>query len=276
MVIYHIPLLFNSSLASGAINKSDDGSSFSLAFDEPILIPSKAKYAWLICQSAEIWNTVPNIFTDTNDKLYYNDSFGALVITVPQGLYSIQLLNAEINRQILESGRPNDSIVLTGNNATQKTVITLLENGASIDFTLDDTFRDILGFNSQIITAASANDSFDSDIEANFNTLDYFIIHTDLVNRGLKINNKYTQAVAQVLVEAESGDQILHSPNNPAEIPCVELIGQKKNFINIWLTNQDNERVNTSNENYSFRLVIYYIMDEYVDKNESVLKQSGW
>lgn len=40
----------------------------------------------------------------------------------------------------------------------------------------------------------------------------------------------------------------------------MELVGNKKNIINVWLTDQDNNRVDTAGEDYSMRLVIYYLM----------------
>lgn len=259
MIKYHLPILLSSSTAAGAINKSANGSSFSVSLEQPILIPKSAKYCWLVCQSAELWNTVPNILAGVNDKLYIDDSFGALVITIPEGLYSINLLNAEINRQIVESGRANDAIVIIGNNATQKTAIGVQEAGTQIDFTQSDTFREILGFESILITTTLTNEIVDATNVAQFNVIDYFILHTDLVSRGLRINNKYTQAVAQVLIESPPGDQIIHQPQNPPEIPAQELIGSKRNFINVWLTDQNNRRVSTAGENYAMRLVIYYL-----------------
>lgn len=260
MITYHVPIVLTSSTLSGATNKSDNGSSFQVVLEKPIIIPSEARYCWIVCQSAEIWNTSPNIKTGVNDKLYLSDTTGSLTITIPQGLYNITLLNEEINRQIIESGRVSNSLVILGNNATQKTILEVIESGTQIDFTQSDTFRDILGFNSQIITTSTANEWVDADNIASFNAIDYFVLHTDLVSHGLRINNKYSQAVSQVLIESPVGDQVLHQPDNPPEIPAMELIGQKKNTINVWLTDQDNARIDTAGENYAMRLVIYYIM----------------
>lgn len=258
---HYVPLILSSSEASGAYNKSSDGSTFSVNIENGLLIPKEAKQCWLICQSAEVWNTSPNIFTGVNDKLYFSDGLGAVLITIPQGLYDINALNYEINRQILEAGHDDDSIVIFGNNATQKTILQFKNIGASVDFTQADTFRDILGFNSQIVgPTIIANDLIDSDNEAAFNTIDYFILHTDLLSYGIRINNTFTQAVAQVLIEASAGSQILHQPNNPPLIPANELIGLKKTVIRGWITDQDNNLVDTAGENFSMRLMIYYIM----------------
>jgi len=262
MIKYHYPIIFNSSEASGAINKTDNGAAFAVSLERPILIPKEAVYCWIVCQEAEIWNTSPNIIEGVNDTMYVSDLGGDYTIVVPEGLYDIPLLNAEINRQVQEAGRPNNEIVIFGNAATQKTIIQILTIGTSIDFNPSDTFRDILGFDPQVIenTGPDPNALFDADNIANFNQVDYYIIHTDLITHGIPTNNKKSQAVAQVLIEAPPGSQILHQPDNPPEIPANELIGNKKNLINCWLTNQDDVRISTAGEEWSFRLVLYYIV----------------
>ena len=260
MIKYHLPIILSSSEKSGALNKSIDGSSFQVSLEKGLIIPQEAKYCWLVCQAAEIWNTSPNIKTGINDKLYISDGMGALLITIPQGLYDIPLLNAEIDRQMIANGRPPSSLIIIGNNATQKTFIEVLTVGTSVNFTQIDTIRDLLGFQSLILLSVVANEIFSGTEVAAFNNIDFFVIHTDLISHGLRENNRYTQAVAQVLIESPTGSQIIHEPDNPPEIPCNELIGSKKNIINVWLTDQDNNRIDTAGEDFSLRLVIYYLI----------------
>jgi hypothetical protein len=261
MIKYHLPIILSSSEESGAINKSADGSSFQVTLEKGLLIPSNAKYCWMVCQSAEIWNTSPNILTGVNDLLYIDDSFGALTITIPQGLYDISLLNEEIDRQIIASGRASNSIVIIGNNATQKTFIQVVENGTEIDFTANQTIRDILGFQALLITTTQPNQLVESNNVAAFNNVDYYLVHTDLVHHGIRVNNKYSQTIAQVSISSPTGSIINYEPQQPPEVPCNELIGNKKNILNCWLTNQDNIRINTAGEDWSFRLIIYYLSD---------------
>ena len=262
MIKYHLPIILNSSVESGARNKASNGSSFQVSLDKGLIIPKEAKYCWLVCQSAEIWNTSPNVITGVNDTLDITDGMGALTITIPQGLYDIPLLNAEIDRQMVANGRVSNNFIITGNNATQKTFISVATIGTTINFTTATSIRELLGFQSLLLgPTVGANQIFDSNDVATFNNIDYFILHTDLVSHGLRINNRYTQGVAQVLIEAPTGSQIIHQPQNPPEIACPNLIGDKKNLINVWLTDQDNNRVSTAGENFSMRLVIYYLMN---------------
>lgn len=264
MIKYHYPIIFSSSVDAGALNKSDDGSAFQVYLERPLLIPREARYCWLTCQAAEIWNTSPNILTGVNDEMPIL-SGGVLdyTIVIPEGLYDIILLNAEINRQVLENGGLDNDVILYGNSATQKTTIKLLTPGLGIDFSGSQTFRELLGFESVILgPTILANELFDSDNVANFSSVDYYLVHTDIISHGIPVNSKKSQAVAQVLITSPPGNQIIFQPDNPPEIPCNELIGEKKNIINVWLTDQDNRRVSTANEDYSIRLVLYYIVPE--------------
>lgn len=188
MIKYHLPIILSSSTASGALNKTSDGSSFQISLEKGLIIPQDAKYCWLVCQSAEIWNTSPNVKTGVNDIIDLTDGSGNLIINIPQGLYDISLLNAEINRQIVASGRASDSVVIIGNNATQKTIIELLTIGTSIDFTTANSINNLLGFDAAVIGPSTvANELFNSQNVANFNNIDYFILHTDLVSHGLRV-----------------------------------------------------------------------------------------
>jgi hypothetical protein len=219
MIRYAKPYIFSSSLNAEARNKTSDGSSFQVYLEQPILIPKEAVYCYLEVQSASIWNTSPNIKTGINDKLYVSDLSGDLTITIPQGLYDITLLNGEINRQILESGRPSDSVVFIGNTATQKTILQLLTIGTEIDFTQPQTIREIVGFDSVVIGASTvANELFDSQNIASFNQVNFFLVHGDIIQKGLKFNSKYQQILCDVAITAPAGSLVNYNPQNPPAI----------------------------------------------------------
>lgn len=242
-ITYQLPLILNSATEAGATDKTSDGSSFSITLDRPILVPKEAKYCYVEVQSAEVWNTVPNIVTGVNDQILLNDT----VFFVPQGLYDIDSLNAELG----------DDVTLLANNATQKIQMTSSGSNPTIKFN-GQSFNELLGFaeSEEIVSGGSKIGEF----TAQFNTTDYFLIHCDLVSKGLRLNSSYRQIVAQILIDVPPGHQIVSTPQNVPKIPSPELIGDKRNTISVWLTNDKNQRVNTSGENFSCRLVINYIM----------------
>lgn len=263
-ITYQLPFIFSSSVIDGATNKSPDGSSFSVSFDRPILVPKEAKYCYIETQASEIWNVVPNILTGKNDLMKLTwDNVGLPTIVniiIPQGLYDVTSLNDTVNRLLVEAGTPTDLIEITGNDPTQKVIITTKFAGTSIDFTISQSFRELLGFDSQVLGPSIAAETFISDNVASFNNIDYFLIHCDIINKGLRNNNRYTQIISQVLIDVPPGSQILSRPFNIPKIPANELIGDKRNLINIWLTDHNNNRVNTTGEDFSVRLVINYII----------------
>lgn len=260
-ITYQLPIVLSSSTSSGAKNKSSIGSSFSVILDRPILVPKTAKYCWVETQASEIWYTTPNILTGDNDKIYVTDGSGSYTITIPQGLYDVPSLNEAIERQTVANGRPANEIVCIADLARSLIILEIASIGVSLDFTQTDTVREILGFDSSVLGPTVATfEQFEGPNVSRFNQIDYFLIHSDLVNKGLLQNNRYTQTIGQVLIDVPPASQILSRPQNPPRIPAMELIGDKKNFINVWLTDQNNTRVDTAGEDFSVRVVINYVI----------------
>ena len=97
-----------------------------------------------------------------------------------------------------------------------------------------------------------------ADNTAGFNTINYFLIGSDLVRRGIQINNKFAGVIAQVLIDVSPGSQIVSTPFNPSKIQCDELIGSKRTNLRFRLTDDKLRPVNTNGEYYSARIVIRY------------------
>ena len=65
-----ISLLVSSDPAQGASNVSQDGSSFEIQLDDPIVIPRDALNVTVSVEEASVWWVVPNIISDENDTFY--------------------------------------------------------------------------------------------------------------------------------------------------------------------------------------------------------------
>ena len=273
VVPHEINILASSDPSNGASDISEDGSRFTVRLDEPLQVPKEALNVTIDIETAEIWWTVPNILTGINDKLYITapnvgDVLTPYVVVIPQGLYDLTGLNQAIHRELTTLGAkvdPEPVISLSPDDATQKVELRLPYLGSSIDFTQADTFRDILGFNSQIIgPTIVAPEIILADNTANFNVVNYFLLHCDLVGSGIRINNRYSQTVAQVLIDVAPGSQITYQPFNPARINVDDLAGATRNQFRVWLTDGANRQVNTSGEFYSMRIAIRYLMPHIV------------
>lgn len=263
MTTYEIPMIISSASVNGATNKSTDGSSFEVRLEEPITVPRDAKTCTVEVQESTIWWTIPNIEAGNNDSFSLTHLGTPHIIQLPQGLYDLPGLNAVIDRELVIDGAPSGLVTISADDSTQKVVLRLNQAGSRVDLTIANSFRDILGFDSQLIPAGGPSAGIFiqlADNVAGFNTVNYFLTHTDLINRGIRFNNKYTQVVGQVLITATAGNQIVSTPFNPPKANAHELIGSSRKNIRFWLTDDKDRRVNTNGEDWSIRLVIRYTM----------------
>jgi hypothetical protein len=260
-------LLASSNPNSGAVNVSPDGSEFTIQLEDGLEIPKDALNSTLEVQEATVWWTVPNIITGQNDKLYITalsnvDVLTPYVITLPQGLYDQPALNVAVQRELETQGAkidPEPVLTILADDSTQKIILRFAYLNTQVDFTQVDTFREILGFGAQIVGPnAQAPLNYLAPNVAQFNQVNYFLIHSDLTSRGIRFNNTYNQTISQVLIDVAPGSQITSKPFNPARIEANELVGQRRNRIRFWLTDDQNRAVNTNGEIFSCRVVFRY------------------
>lgn len=256
-----IPLIVNSSVGAGAENVSADGSTFQITLYDPISIPKGAVNCKAGVVSAAIWNTSYNIAAAYgNNRFEFTTSVApanTYTWTIPDGLYSVAGLNGYLSSQFVNTGLPANLITLSGDMATQKSIITFLTSGDSINFTIANSIREVLGFDAAIITAPSANYSFYSDNTAQFNRINSFIISSNLVSRGIPVNSNSQGIIGTVPISMPPGSQIAYSPQNVVWFSAKELIGQNKLNMRFSLLDQDLRPVQVVDP-YSFTLVIEY------------------
>lgn len=269
LVKEQINFLASSDPTNGASNISSGGDQFSVQLQDGIKVPRDAHNVQVSLQESTVWWTIPNITTGVNDKFYItaprasDDALTAYTITIPQGLYDLSALNDAILRELENDGAkttPNPVVNLLADDATSKVEIRVNYANIDIDFTQTDTFRDILGFNSQNLTNGATTPFIHlADNTAAFNTINSFLIHSDLVSRGIRLNNNYNQTLGQVLIDVNPGSQIVSKPFNPPQVSADELAGTIKSTIRFWLTDQSNNTVNTAGEYWTARIVISFM-----------------
>ena len=107
---------FSSDPAAGALNVHNKGSSFSVSLNNPISIPVGAMDCSVDVIQANIWYVTPNISAVTNP--------GSYQITIPDGLYSLDDLNATLSREFANLGFAANIILLSPDGPTSKSIIT--------------------------------------------------------------------------------------------------------------------------------------------------------
>lgn len=268
-----ISMIVSSDPQNGARNVSPDGSYFEVQLEDGLKIPKDALNVNISVEEATVWWTIPNIITGQNDKLYITgpdtaDVIQNYVITIPQGLYNLSGINEAMIRELEAAGAkfdPEPLISLSPDEATQKVEMRFNYATVSIDFTQNDTPREILGFNSQVYSAVPTNPILAPNT-AQFNQVNYLLIHSDLTNKGIRFNNSYNQTIGQVLIDVPPGSQIVSTPFNPAKISAQELAGTTRTNLRFWLTDDENRRINTNGEYWSARIVIKYLKPFVIEK----------
>ena len=135
-----LPYIFNSDINAGAENVSADGSSFQVSLHDPITIPKGAVDCKVGVVSASVWNSSPNIAAS-----YGNNTFtftttaapaGTYTFVIPDDLYSVDGLSSYLASQFVNLTSPSKLITISGENATQKSIVTFLTSGDSVNFTI--------------------------------------------------------------------------------------------------------------------------------------------
>jgi hypothetical protein len=247
---------FSSDPLTGASNISPDGSVFTIYLDTPISLPKACVNATIEVVQSQIWNTSYNISAEfANNNFTFTSATIPHSLTIPDGLYSLSGLNAFLGTQFVNLGLSSGVITFSGDDSTQKSVLTFANSADSVNFTTANSVRDILGFNSQVIVSPSAGFSVYSDNSANFNRVNSYLIKSNLISNGLMLNNVGVGLIASVPIDASPGSQINYAPSNPVQIDCSELIGQSKGVLQFSLLDQSLRPAPTVGELWSFILV---------------------
>lgn len=258
---YNYTLLVSSNPATGAINISDDGSTFSVEMDRPLHIPKEASNIYVEVLNAEIWWNIPNIKIGVNDQFKITHLAVDYTITIPQGLYDVNTLNAKLNVLIFNATGVEDLIELIPDTSESKIIIQYNFATTQVDFTIANSLREILGFNSSLVPLVpTTGQQFEiAPNVANFNQVNYFLIKAPtLLSRGLNFNSVYSGIIARVLINVAPNSQILYDPQNAYKISANELAGIDLTTLNFVLTDDQNRNVETQGEFWSMIFYIHY------------------
>lgn len=269
-----ISMLVSSDPALGASQINALGSKFEIQLDgEGLHLPKEAVNINVSVDEAQIWFNTPNIFTGENDTFYITgpntlDVPTLFTVVIEKGLYNPTSLNKAISIELEALGAKvtNGSLItLQGNSSTGKSEIVFNYYNVSVDFTLADTPRELLGYESAVYSApispAPLSTPTPSPNFAQYNTIANYLISSDLVTKGIRINNKHNQVIAQVPIPstASVGSQIIYTPFNPSKTDGQDLQGARRTNLRFQLTNEKLELIDTNGEFWSARIVIHYM-----------------
>lgn len=263
MTVRTIPLILASNDEFGdIIYKNDLGSYFIVGYKPAIIIPKAAKECWLEVLSCIVTNSVPNILENVNDKFYFGTNLGDdYVVTIPPGFYSISSLEDAMNRAIFDNLNFSNGVELKYISSSNKTQMIVNKFGLYIDFSASDTFSNIIGFDQYIDFVLDVPHLFVSPNESNYTVNSKYLVHCDIVSGGIPLNNDDLQIIADLPVTVDTiGLQIHYVPNYQQKIACRNIIGGHLDEIRCWLTNQNNELLDTFGENFSVEIELKYVV----------------
>jgi hypothetical protein len=261
-----INLFSSSNISFGAVNKSTLGSQFSVTFPEPIRIPNNAKSVKVYCHSLNTFYTYPNISpAKQNNIIYLTDdtaNYEKYPITIPKGLYSVDLLSDQIALALNASGFDSSLVVLSGNLATQKVIFTFNLSGYALFFKAGESPFDLLGLNANTAIpstalSTSAGVQYSAPNVANFGEVLSLALQCSLVNTAYN-NGKISQVLASIPIDVGAGQNIIFSPSNLIKVDAPNLVGSTISSITFTLCDQNLVPLDTNEDDYSLTVAIEY------------------
>jgi hypothetical protein len=245
-------IVVDSNPNNGALNVRDNGATFSVNFTPALSIPANAINPRVSVERLETFYTYPNISASIgNNKFYITENVTTYTVTIPDGLYSLDQLEASILTLAENQGLTANAIELNPDDATQRVVLVINQTNVSVEFKSDSPLE-ILGFNVGVIgPPVSAPFSYFAPNVAGFNATNSLQLRSDLVNQGISQNNIYQNILTNVQIDAPPGSQITYQPFRPLYASGESLRNANRSNVSFTLTDQDGVPVDTNNEVYS-------------------------
>jgi hypothetical protein len=285
---------FSSSEINGATNIRDNASSFEVTLDTPITVPPGALDCTIECRSANIWFIMPNISEAyKNNRLYFKydpsmiintgngdtgvvglpDSTGWDYVQLPDGLYSVSDLNTSLRRLIGNKIAPGtttrfstSSITISANASTQHIVVEMdpgfilgtmpFENNIVHTFGITDLDNDAVG-----VQFIHNNDYWEANSTAQLTPINSFLLHSDLVERGLAVNNGVANILTEIQLSGPPGSFLTYRPYLPYKLDGNHLKFCSRGTLRFYLTDDKNRPLDMFGEAFSFSVVIKYKID---------------
>jgi hypothetical protein len=245
-------LFVSSDPALGAHNISTGGDYWQTSFAKPLIFPSREKSSnyTVSLHSGSIWWVSRNI-TAANNAFTITLGATVLNITLAPGLYGISEISNAVAIELVNAGFTGNEVSFTGDSATQKVVTNLDATGVAVPG-LSVTFP-VGGFGALMgispvpttfgpVLAPNTQHFLAPDI-AEFSTISSFFYQTDLVNEGIPIGNKSSNAIGQAIINVAPGSLINTTPPGQLlPINADNLAGSTINTASFWVTSQTGER----------------------------------
>lgn len=266
----YINVIANSDPASGSLNLNSTGNQFSLQFNPPIQIPQNAFNIRAYLRSANIWYSFLNI-NSTNNKIYFTDDTAdqdKYTITLQNGLYSLDLLNSAIQREVQNLITANSYtfpptlIGLIADEASQKVVVNISVSGYQVNWLAGSPYS-LLGITLDRrmpagATKTTGSEFFYADSVANFSNLTDLTIQTSITNSYI-YNGRASAVIDVIPIDVAPNTLITYRPQPDFTfVECNNLQGANISQMTFTLADQNLDAVDTNSEYWNVSMCIDY------------------
>jgi len=196
-------------------------------------------------QSLEIYYSFPNVDKKNNKiRVSLNNGTSWNDLTSAVGCYEHEDINRELQRMVVELGGKKNDIILMANKNTFQTIMTIAEK-VQVDFTIPDSIRTVLGFDSKIYKKGRQLSEHTVDIMR----VNSIFVHTDVIGSAY-VNGSQTPVVYSFFPDTPPGGKIIVQPSVLIYLPIsISVISR----LTSWLTDQDNRILNLRGEELTIK-----------------------
>jgi hypothetical protein len=202
----------------------------------------------------ETWYSFANV-TKSNNLLTYSSDGGETwkLVRIEIGAYELEAINDEIQLQMKHFGdwdAVNNAyyISISANNTTLKSIIDVTNPNYVIDFTIKDSVRHILGFDSILLPKGRHI----STHVVNISDISSIFVNCDCINESY-VNGVSSPVIYSFGIKVSPGYRIVESPVNLVYLP----INRKTlSEFNIWITDQSGKSIDFRGEHITCRFHI--------------------
>lgn len=229
-------------------------------FHQPVIKLQEDKEYEAALLSIDMYYSFPNI-ADENNKFKYSNDGGQTwkTITLDTGSYELMHINDEIQRQMIINGDYNEDtkecyITITANVTKLKSIVIITNPSYKVDFGVENSIGQILGFSSFIISHGYNESENIVDIMK----INSILINIDLIS-GSYVNGKQSSVIYSFFPNVSPGHKIVERPN-----PSLIFYPVHKDHINgvrVWITDQDGKPIDLRGERVTLRIQIREVKD---------------
>lgn len=210
----------------------------------PIELDSSKSYEMALVD-LETYYSFPNIDTTRNAiKWSPDDGTTWHEFKLPIGAYELSDIEEAIQNEVVKKGGKKTSIEIQPNKVTLKAILKL-SNGYRVDFNVENSLRDALGFDAKIY------DQQYVESENVVNILNINVIHVNVdVISGSYVDGTHEPVIYSFFPNVDPGHKIVEKPQNLVYLPVhVRNIDR----MTVTITNQDGKLLDLRGEQVSAR-----------------------